>query len=45
MDKDKLKMISAYVQQDDYFIGTMTVGEVMMFHVSGAIHFIFVFLK
>ena len=34
MNKDKLKMISAYVQQEDYFIGTMTVKEVMMFHVS-----------
>ena len=33
MSKDKIKLISAYVQQEDYFIGTMTVGEVMMFHV------------
>ena len=34
MDREGLKMISAYVQQDDYFIGTMTVKEVMMFHAN-----------
>lgn len=31
MEKDGLKMISAYVQQEDYFIGTMTVKEVRKF--------------
>lgn len=27
-------LLSAYVQQEDYFIGTLTVREVLMFHVS-----------
>ena len=34
MEGEGLKMISAYVQQEDYFIGTMTVEEVMMFHAN-----------
>ena len=34
VSKSQLKLVSAYVQQDDYFIGTLTVREVMMFHVS-----------
>ena len=34
IDRDGVKVISAYVQQEDYFIGTMTVREVMMFHAN-----------
>ena len=34
ISKSQMKLISAYVQQDDYFIGTLTVREVMQFHVS-----------
>ena len=34
ISKSQIKLISAYVQQDDYFIGTLTVREVMQFHVS-----------
>lgn len=32
--KDKIKFISAYVQQEDLFIGTLTVKEHLTFQVS-----------
>lgn len=34
MDKDKMSNLAAYVQQDDLFIGTMTVREHLVFRVS-----------
>ncbi|KAL5269519.1 hypothetical protein ACHWQZ_G003118 [Mnemiopsis leidyi] len=34
MSQSKTKLISAYVQQDDCFIETLTVKEVMMFHAN-----------
>lgn len=34
ISQSKMKLVSAYVQQEDYFIGTMTVKEVMMFHAN-----------
>ena len=34
ISKSQMKLISAYVQQEDYFIGTLTVREVMQFHAN-----------
>ena len=34
VSQSQIKRISAYVQQNDNFVATLTVKEVMMFHVS-----------
>lgn len=39
VDKSKISNISAYVQQDDLFVGTMTVREQLMFRVRPSINF------
>ena len=43
ISKSQMKLISAYVQQEDYFIGTLKVFEVMMFHVSCTFHILFIY--
>lgn len=39
VDKSKISNISAYVQQDDLFVGTMTVREQLTFRVRPSINF------